>query len=157
MLAVGIIAVLIGAVLIYWNIPYSSVHKGFLDRMESRAEKTESTAGICTRAEIEKLPEPLRRYCEYIGLENTPKYQVVRTYFMDTKFIFDDKSGKVLDMDYDLWLFFDRPFRSAYCGSSMYGIPFEGEDYCNENAKEGMVCRRFGIESFCFAFRVCQL
>ena len=41
-------------------------------------------------------------------------------------------------MDYDLWLMCDRPFRSAYCSSSMAGIPFDGIDYCTDKKTGGM-------------------
>lgn len=64
--------------------------------------------------------------------------EVARIYFKNTDFVFDDKSGKVLDMDYDLWHFYDEWFRSAYCQSSMYGIPFDGMDYCTEDFEGGM-------------------
>lgn len=80
----------------------------------------------------------MQRYCEYIGLENFPKHQVTRTIFKNTKFIFDAQSEKTLNMDYDLWLFFNEPYRSAYCTSSMFGIPFDGMDYCTEDKRGGM-------------------
>ena len=41
-------------------------------------------------------------------------------------------------MKYDLWLFYDEPYRSAYCQSSMYGVPFDGMDYCNDDLEGGM-------------------
>ena len=103
--------------------------------MGERVKGTESTTDVCTAEEIAKLPEPLQRYCEYIGLEGFSKYQVARIIFSNTDFIFDSKSGTVLDMDYDLWLFYDQPFRSAFCQSSMFGVPFEGIDYCTEILK----------------------
>lgn len=138
MIAVGVIFVLLGGVLIYWNIPYSPYKKGFVQKMESRATYAKATDEVCTSLEIENLPKPLQRYCAYIGLENFPKYQIVRTDFKNTKFVFDAQSGKTLNMDYDLWLFYDKPYRSAYCTSSMFGIPFDGIDYCTENKLGGM-------------------
>lgn len=135
---VGIIFVLLGGVLIYWNIPYSPYKSGFNQSMEHRTENSKKTTETCTSVEIAKLPKPLQQYCKYIGLENFPKYQVVRTDFKKTKFVFDAQSGKELDMDYDLWLFYDKPYRSAYCTSSMFGIPFDGIDYCTEDQLGGM-------------------
>lgn len=134
----GIILVLFGGLLIYWKIPYSLQKNGFDQRMRKRAEGVKESEEYVTKEEIRSLPAPLRRYCEHIGLENFRKYRAVRVYFEDTDFVFDSGTGKVLDMDYDLWLFYDTWFRSAYCKSSMYGIPFEGEDYCTENFKGGM-------------------
>lgn len=134
----GIVLVFLGVLLIYWNIPYSPQKNGFDQRMHKRAADVKELEEYVTKEEIGSLPAPLRKYCEHIGLENFRKYQAVRVYFEDTDFVFDSRTGKVLDMDYDLWLFYDTWFRSAYCKSSMYGIPFEGEDYCTKDFKGGM-------------------
>ena len=134
----GILLVLIGGILIYWNISYSPYEAAFSRKMEERANSITETEEVCTAKEIADLPKPLQRYCEYIGLENFPKHQVTRTIFKNTNFIFDAQSEKTLNMDYDLWLFFDEPYRSAYCTSSMFGIPFDGMDYCTEDKKGGM-------------------
>lgn len=138
MMIVGIIFLFIGGVLVYWNIPYSPYKSGFNQRMQHRTENAAKTTEVCTSLEIGNLPSPLQRYCTYIGLENFPKYQVVRTDFKKTKFVFDAQSGKALNMDYDLWLFYDKPYRAAYCKSSMFGIPFDGIDYCTEDQLGGM-------------------
>ena len=134
----GILLVLIGGILIYWNISYSPYEAAFSRKMEERANSITETEEVCTAKEIADLPKPLQRYCEYIGLENFPKHQVTRTIFKNTKFVFDTQSEKTLNMDYDLWLFFDEPYRSAYCTSSMFGIPFDGMDYCTEDKQGGM-------------------
>ena len=138
LILLGILLVLIGGILIYWNISYSPYKAAFTDKMEKRVSNITETGEVCTAEEIANLPESLQRYCEYIGLQNFPKHQVTRTIFKNTKFIFDAQSGKVLNMDYDLWLFFDEPYRSAYCTSSMFGIPFDGMDYCTEDKRGGM-------------------
>lgn len=135
---VGIILVLLGIILVYWNIPYSRQKSVFKKKMQFHMDAVEKTESVVTKEEIEQLPLALQRYCSYIGLEGFPKYQVVRAVFKDTDFVFDAKSGKVLKMDYDLWLFYDKWFRSAYCQSSMYGVPFEGEDYCTDDLQGGM-------------------
>lgn len=128
---------IIGCV-IYWRLPYSPEKEKFHKAMQKRTDGTKAVQEVCSREEIEQLPEPVKKYCEYIGLENFPKYQVVNAVFNDTDFVFDTKSGKVINMDYDLWLFDGDFYRSAYCGSSMYGIPFEGIDYATEDKQGGM-------------------
>ena len=138
MVVVGILLVVIGILLIYWNISYSPFKSKFDKDMRNRAENVNDLGEWCTREEIEQLPEPLQRYCDYIGLEGFKKYQVARIYFKNTDFVFDSNSGKILDMDYDLWHFYDDWFRSAYCQSSMFGVPFEGIDYCTDNLEGGM-------------------
>ncbi|MDO5521159.1 MAG: hypothetical protein Q4G58_11765 [bacterium] len=138
MIVVGVFMVIIGGILIYWNIPYSPGKASFTKQMQQRVEKLNKSEEVCTAEEIEKLPEPLQRYALYIGLENYPKYKMSNIKFANTKFVFDANSGKVLNMDYDLWLFNDQPYRSAFCSSSMYGVPFEGLDYCTEDKQGGM-------------------
>lgn len=138
MLVFWALLIIAGLLIIYWNIPYSPYKSKFDQDMRTRAEKVNSSGERYTREDIEQLPEPLQRYCNYIGLEGFERYKVARIYFNNTDFIFDDKSGKVLDMDYDLWHFYDEWFRSAYCQSSMYGIPFDGMDYCTEDLEGGM-------------------
>ena len=133
-----ILIVLVSSITIYWKIPGSPEKVKFQKAMQKRANEAEKRCEVCSRKEIEQLPEPLKKYCEYIGLENFPKYQVVNVVFNDTDFVFDTKSGKIISMDYDLWLFYGDVFRSAFCSSSMYGIPFEGMDYVTDDRQGGM-------------------
>jgi hypothetical protein len=135
---VGIVIVLIGCVLIYWNIPYSPVKTTFHKDMKKRLNEVAVNEEVCTQEEIDKLPEALRKHCEYIGLAGTKKNNAVNVKFHNTKFVFDSNKGTVLNMDYDLWLFCEKPFRSAFCKSSMYGIPFDGIDYCTDDKIGGM-------------------
>lgn len=137
---VGIVLlILLLGIIIYLMLPYSPQKEKFHTDMRKCAEnnKPEHTE-LCTREEIEKLPEPLRRYCDYIGLEGTPKHHFVNVVFEDTDFVFDTESEKVMKMDYDLWLFSGNIYRSAFCSASMCGIPFEGMDYVTEKKQGGM-------------------
>lgn len=136
---VGVVLILliIGSV-IYWMLPYSPAKQKFQKRMQKRVEEIGESKEVCSQEEIQKLPKPLQRYCKYIGLENTPKYKTVNAFFEDTDFVFDTKTEKTMKMDYDLWLFNEKIFRSAFCSASMYGIPFEGEDYMTEEKQGGM-------------------
>lgn len=133
-----ILLVLIGGIIIYWKSPYSPEKEKFHNSMQKRVDGTKKSDAVCTREEIEQLPEPLKKYCDYIGLENFPKYQVANAVFDNTDFVFDTASGKVISMNYDLWLFYGDFYRSAFCSSSMYGIPFEGLDYVTEDKQGGM-------------------
>lgn len=58
--------------------------------------------------------------------------------FKNAFFVFDSSKGTKLNIDYDLWLICDKPHRSALIKSSMYGIPFEGQDYQGDNKEGGM-------------------
>ena len=138
MILVGGLLIMFSCILIYWKSRYSPFKSQFNKRMQAYTTHYGDTNEMCTREEIEKLPLALQRYCNYIGLENSPKYQVTNVFFKQTDFIFDDESEKKLKMDYDLWLFKNTPIRSAYCTSGIYGIPFEGEDYCTDQKEGGM-------------------
>lgn len=138
MIVFVIILILLAGIIIYWVSPYSPYKSAFIQTMEQQMNRSKKANGVCTAEEIARLPELLQRYCSYIGLENFPKYHVVRTIFKNTKFVFHTQSGRIIKMDYDLWLFYDPFFRSAYCKSSMYGIPFDGIDYCTEEKQGGM-------------------
>ena len=68
--------------------------------------------------------------------------------FHNTKFVFDSEKGIQLNMDYDLWLLCDKPFRSAFIESSMFGVPFDGIDYCTDDkvgGMKGMIGKAFEI------------
>lgn len=138
MTCLGIILILLGMLLIYWKNPYSPQKSNFNKDISTRLNNTSGSNQICTQEEIDRLPEALRKHCEYIGLAGSIKHNVVNAIFDHTNFIFNDDLGKVLKMDYDLWLFTGKPYRAAYCTSSMYGIPFEGQDYCTDDKQGGM-------------------
>lgn len=134
----GILIGIFGGLLAYWYSGYSPLKSQFKREMIEHVQSAEKTSTLCTKEEIERLPIPLQRYCHYMGLENTPKYQSVNALFHKTNFIFNDEKNIKLKMDYDLWLFNKMPFRTAYCGSKLYGMPFEGMDYCNKDKEGGM-------------------
>ncbi|WP_167957457.1 DUF6544 family protein [Anaerosporobacter faecicola] len=138
MIIIGFILILVGGVFVYWNISYSPYKAAFDKKMKARVKKIQTENAVCTAEEIAQLPEVMQRYCSYIGLEGYPKYPVSHTEFYQTDFVFDSQSGKRLKMDYDLWLFFQEPYRSAYCSSSMFGVPFDGVDYCTDDLQGGM-------------------
>ena len=138
MIGISILIGLIIVLVIYWRMPFSLQKSGFIAQMEERIGNTKIAEGVCTRDEIDHLPDALIRFCDYIGLEGTQKHNGVRCIFKDTDFIFDASKDVKLKMDYDLWLFAEEWYRSAYCTSSMYGVPFEGQDYIGDNKMAGM-------------------
>ncbi len=137
-MAIGSLFLVIGGLLIYWGIEYSPYKVGFDKEMQARLKATTGNEALCTKEELGKLPEALRKHCEKIGLVGSPKYKGINCVFNQTHFVFNDETETLLKMDYDLWLFYDEPFRSAYCKSSMYGIPFDGMDYCTDTKEGGM-------------------
>lgn len=148
MISIGVAFILIGCILIYWSIPYSPFKSSFDKKIEDRIDQIIVNEAICTQKEIDKLPEALKKHCEYIGLVGSKKNNAVNVVFHNTKFIFDSRKGTLINMDYDLWLLCDKPFRSAFIKSSMFGIPFDGIDYCTDykvGGMKGMVGKAFEI------------
>lgn len=123
---------------LYWKMPYSPSYQRFYDEQLKKTNSRQQTTEVCTKEEIDTLPEPLQRYCNYVGVEGFPKYQATRIQFHDTDFVMDSSSGKTLSMDYDLWLFQNEIERIAYCSSSFFGVPFDGIDYSKDKKQGGM-------------------
>ena len=132
------ILIIVLGVIIYWNIPYSPFKVSYDNRAKERLESIADGVEVCTQEEVNRLPKMLQKHCEDIGLVGSKKHKVVHAVFKDTRFVFDDAKGIILPMEYDLWLFNDEQiFRSAYCKSKLHGIPFDGEDYMNEEQQIG--------------------
>nr|WP_230977162.1 DUF6544 family protein [Proteiniclasticum sediminis] len=130
MIVIGVIFVLVGFLLIYWNISYSPFKATFDKEMQERLSQVTPADEVCRQEEIDALPQALKEYSEKIGLVGSPKHHAVNIVFPNTRFVFDSEKNMVLTMDYDLWLLSDEPFRSAFITSSMGGVPFDGIDYC---------------------------
>lgn len=128
----SIVLVIAGGIVVYWNCGYSKWHSQFSKAMTLRADEAQQANEVYTQEQIDALPTALRDYCNFIGLAGRPKTYKQNIKFKNTKFVFDEKSGKVLNLDYDLWLFTNKLYRQAFCTSSMYGIPFEGIDYYDD-------------------------
>ena len=61
MIIAGVLLIIIGTLLIYWNIPYSPFRKSFDRDMQTRLGEIETNGNICTKEEIDRLPEKLRQ------------------------------------------------------------------------------------------------
>ncbi|WP_455714177.1 DUF6544 family protein [Anaerosporobacter sp.] len=127
----GILVVIIVAIVIFFEIPYSPNKNAFQKMIKKEIDTTAEATGTITTEDIERLPEAMQRYFNYIGCVGQAKHNQVRVKYKDTYF-FNTDMNKALTMQYDLYLFADRPFRSAGITSSYMGVPFEGMDYCKE-------------------------
>lgn len=137
MLIITIILVAIGGVVVFLNCSESGVYRNFKAEMQEREDKTAEAAELCTVDEINRLPACLKDFCEFIGLAGTPKYNITHCLFRQADFVFNEKKGVSIRMDYDLWIFADRPHREAFCKSAIMGIPFEGVDYFDTTTRSG--------------------
>lgn len=132
-----IILLVIAGTMVFFHCGESKYYKNFNAEMLARAENTEENASICTEEEISSLPRCLRDFCEFVQLKGTKKHAITHCLFKHADFVFNEKKGTNIQMDYDLWIFADRPHREAFCKSAIMGIPFEGIDYFDETSRSG--------------------
>ncbi len=137
-IALGILVILIGAIIVWFNIPYSPVKSGFRKDVENliTTNKLQTDAQVFNEQEFNHLPDAIQKYivnCGYIG---TSKMSYLKMEYHNVDF----KQGKnkpTLKVDYTQYNFVKEPCRMALIDSSIFGIPFEGYDYY-QNGKGGM-------------------
>ena len=137
MVVLGIIALAIGAVVVFFNCNYSKQYRNFDNEMRSRLKTVNENTDYCSAEEINQLPTCLKDFCTSINLEKKKKHNVLHCLFKNADFVFNEKKGMNIQMDYDLWIFADSPLREAFCKSSIMGIPFEGIDYFDQEKRTG--------------------
>lgn len=137
MLIITIILVAIGGVVVFLKCGESDIYLKFKAEMQEREGKTAENAGFCSAEEIDRLPACLKDFCKFIGLEGAPKHNITHCLFKQADFVFNEKKGVNIKMDYDLWIFADCPHREAFCKSAIMGIPFEGVDYFDTTMRSG--------------------
>ena len=129
-IVLGILLFIIGALVIWFNIPYSSVKKQFQN--DITALFTENQLSVDNRLFTEKdfshLPTAIQRYIENCGYIGTQKMSYLKMEYHNVNFS-QGKDRPVLTIDYTQYNFINEPNRMALIGSSMFGIPFEGYDY----------------------------
>lgn len=123
---VGLLLIVIGMAMVYFNIPYSKTRTEFAHNANSLLAKTANENGVFTEQDIAGLPLPVQKYFRYCGYIGTPKMSSMKASFTDVDFILD--KTKRVKIDYTQYNFVDKPNRIAYIDSSMTGIPFEGLD-----------------------------
>ncbi len=137
-IVLGILLFIIGALVIWFNIPYSSVKKQFQN--DITALFTENQLSVDNRLFTEKdfshLPTAIQRYIENCGYIGTQKMSYLKMEYHNVNFS-QGKDRPVLTIDYTQYNFINEPNRMALIGSSMFGIPFEGYDYY-QNGTGGM-------------------
>ena len=135
---VGILLILLGALMVWFNISYSPVKKTFdkdIKRIMSE-NKLETGNEVFTEEDFADTPYAIRQYIKNSGYIGKPKMSYTKISFRDVDFM-QSKKGPALSIDYTQYDFAGEPCRMALIESSMFGIPFEGCDYY-ENGKGGM-------------------
>lgn len=137
-IVVGVSLILIGAILIWFHIPYSPVKSGFnkdIDTLVSENHLHTKTQDFAEE-DFSHLPVAIQRYIQNCGYIGTPKMSYLKMEYHNVDFM-QGKTGPALKIDYTQYNFVGEPCRMALIDSSMFGIPFEGYDYY-KNGTGGM-------------------
>lgn len=137
-IAIGIIMIIMGAILVWFHIPYSITKKAFNNDVEGLISNNtlHSDNELFSEKDFSHLPVAIQRYIKNCGYIGTPKMSYMKIEFNNVAFM-QSKNGPALTIDYTQYNFVAQPSRMALIDSSMFGIPFEGYDYY-ENGIGGM-------------------
>lgn len=124
---IGIILFLILGIILFFNIPYSKTNHEFSQLIKEQMEINTVERDQFTIEDIRGLPEPVQKYFIHCGFIGTAQMSYMRAFYNDVGFVLN-KDRPALKIDYTQYNFVEKPTRIAYIDSSMYGVPFEGED-----------------------------
>lgn len=126
-IALGIVLVLVGALIVYFNISYSPTKREFSKASKQFTQQSTGTEGVFAEEDILHLPKPVKNYFHYCGYIGTPKMLFMTTHYEDVDFMMS-KNGPEISIDYTTYNMVKKPDRIAYISSRMNGIPFQGFD-----------------------------
>lgn len=135
---IGVFLVLIGVLMIWFNISYSPVKKQFQNDLDVllAENKLSSVEEVFIDNDFSHLPIAIQKYIENCGYIGTPKMSYLKMEYYNVDFL-QGRNGPALTIDYTQYNFINAPCRMALIDSSMFGIPFEGYDYY-QNGTGGM-------------------
>lgn len=138
LIAIGVIFVLAGALLVWFNISYSPVKKRFQNDVASQVDENKllDENNVFTKEDFADFPTAIQKYIENCGYIGTPKMSCLKMEYHDVDF-WQGRNGAKLVIDYTQYNFVKEPCRMALIDSSMFGVPFEGYDYY-QNGTGGM-------------------
>lgn len=127
---IGVILIIVGGIVVYFNISYSPSKKQFYTDARALIEKSNvaiSNQVFCAE-DFASFPKAIQKYMNYCGYIGTTKMSYIKMGFKDVVFL-QNRKGAALKIDYTVYNFTDEPNRLALIDSSLFGIPFEGYDY----------------------------
>lgn len=137
-IVLGILLFIIGALVIWFNIPYSPVKKQFQNDITALFAENQLSVDnrLFTEKDFSHLPTAIQKYIENCGYIGTQKMSYMKMEYHNVDFS-QGKDRPTLTIDYTQYNFINKPCRMALIDSSMFGIPFEGYDYY-QNGTGGM-------------------
>ncbi|MCI9539291.1 MAG: hypothetical protein HFG35_13685 [Eubacterium sp.] len=134
----GVLFVLVGVLMIWFNISYSPVKQQFQKDIASLSAENQLSVDnkVFSDNDFSYLPTAIQRYIENCGYIGTPKMSYLKMEYHDVDFL-QGKNRPTLKINYTQYNFVNEPCRMALIDSSMFGVPFEGYDYY-QNGNGGM-------------------
>lgn len=83
---------------------------------------------VFEKSDFARLPMPIQKYVEGCGYIGIPQMRYMCMEYKDVDFM-QERKGPSLTIDYTQYNFVAQPSRMALMESSLFGIPFEGDDY----------------------------
>ncbi len=144
MYVIGILFILVGAILIFFQLPMSKTKSEFNQKKQEAINRQQLIEGSFSEEDIKDLPEPLQRYFRYCGFIGMKKPTYMQVTYKDVDFI---QGGKPLKMDYMHYNFTTQPERVAFIDASVMGIPFQGLDHYLEGdgGMKGVIAKTINL------------
>lgn len=127
MVALGVLIIVIGILIVYFNISYSPLKNDFNSDFKALDTDTKKKNENFTKEDFSDLPDPIVKYMENNGFIGKEKMDY--TYIEYKNVDFAQSPDRKLNIDYSQYNFAHSPSRIALVESRMFGIPFEGYDY----------------------------
>ena len=127
MVALGVLIIVIGILIVYFNISYSPLKNDFNSDFKALDTDTKKKNENFTKEDFSDLPDPIVKYMENNGFIGKEKMDY--TYIEYKNVDFAQSPDRKLNIDYIQYNFAHSPSRIALVESRMFGIPFEGYDY----------------------------
>ncbi|MGL4344938.1 MAG: DUF6544 family protein [Cellulosilyticaceae bacterium] len=134
----------IGAIILFFNMPGGKAKREFDKLAGARVEQVAPVEGYITEEDIAHLPTSVQKYFRYSGFVGMPKMAYMKIDYKQVDFMLE---GKAVKMDYEHYNFVDKPERVAYIDTALMGIPFQGIDRYlgGEGSMKGVIAKLFTL------------
>lgn len=129
-IVIGVLLIIFGMIMIWFNIPYSPIKSNFQKDINSIISENsrQTDEGVFLEKDFSGLPDAIQKYIKDCGYIGTPKMSYLKMEYHNVNFK-QGRNGPELKIDYTQYNFVNKPCRMALIDSSMFGVPFEGYDY----------------------------
>ena len=127
MVVLGVLIIVIGIFLVYFNISYSPLKNNFNNDFKALDTESKKKNEYFTKEDFSDFPDAIVKYMENNGFIGKEKMDYAYMKYKNVDFA--QSPERKLKIDYSQYNFAHNPNRIALVESSIFGIPFEGYDY----------------------------